>query len=70
MKIEYYDKEIAPLAWLADITKGIAKITCGNHVEKQDDFFVAGAWNGAYSNANFCSAEWFCGTGGCYATRR
>ena len=65
MKLEYkVNYKLPPLAWLARVHDGIAEIICGKQVEIHETFFVEGAWGGDFINADFDSAEWFCGTGG------
>lgn len=57
--------KLPKLSWLAEISKGTESVTvfCGAKVECCDDFFVAGAWDGNFTNAGFDTSEMFCGTG-------
>ena len=64
--IEYkINNNLPKLAWLADIDRASGKVTVhtGSCVECQDSFFVAGAWNGEFSEAGFDSSSVFYGTG-------
>lgn len=63
LKYKKIDK-LPPLAWLADVSNGIVNIFHGINVETKDFFFVEGAWDGDFSEGDFISSEWFCGTGG------
>lgn len=56
--------QLPPMAWLAHIESGVAKVIYGNHVEIKDNFFVEGAWDGDFSEGKFSESEWFCGSGG------
>lgn len=58
-------KELPKLAWGMVITKDVTTIDVhvGETVERQDNFFVAGVWDGCFLDAEFDSAEFFCGTG-------
>lgn len=64
MMIKYIEnKELPSLAWCAYIENGVIRVCHGLKVEINQDFFVEGAWADDYSNVNFDSCEWFCGTG-------
>lgn len=66
MNIQYIRKnELPSLAWIAHVKGCTTIVTCGNSVELQDNSFVEGAWSGNFSEMDFCSDCWFCGTGGC-----
>ena len=54
MKFEYLlNKELPPLAWLADIKNEIVALLHGENVECRNEFFVEGAWNGNFSSGDF-----------------
>lgn len=55
---------IAPFSWCANVNESVCKVICGKDVETRDNFWVEGAWNGMFSDADFVNADWFCGTGG------
>ena len=56
-------ENLPPLVWLAECTKKDITVVCGNRVEKGNDFFVEGAWSGVFTDFDFVSSDWFCGTG-------
>ncbi len=58
------NKKLPPLAWLAECNNGNIKVSHGEKVETKNDFWAEGAWNGAFSQGDFETADWFCGTGG------
>ncbi|MBQ4120186.1 MAG: hypothetical protein IJD45_07360 [Clostridia bacterium] len=65
MKFTYsVNKNLPPLAWIAEYENGDIKILCGENVEIFDNFFVSGAWSGDFDDKLFEKSEWFCGTGG------
>ena len=71
MKFEYLlNKELPPLAWLADIKNGIVALLHGENVECRNEFFVEGAWNGNFSSGDFIDSDWFCGSGGAVKENR
>lgn len=60
------NEQLPKLAWIADceITMNRVTVICGEDVECQNRFFVAGVWDGPFKLANFDSSEVFCGSGG------
>lgn len=71
MKFEYLlNKELPPLAWLADIKNEIVALLHGENVECRNEFFVEGAWNGNFSSGDFIDSDWFCGSGGAVKENR
>lgn len=66
MKFEYNKiNSLPPLSWLAIVKKQseIITVVSGNMVECHDQFFVSGAWNGNFLEADFVNASSFQGTG-------
>lgn len=51
------------LAWLARVNGDKVEVQHGEKVETHERFFVEGAWGGYFSEGEFDTAEWFCGTG-------
>ena len=67
MYFEYRQStELPRLAWCAHLTKGNEAIVVrhGPWVERRDDCFFEGAWNGAFEQERFEQAEMLLGTGG------
>ena len=64
MKLVYEEnKKLPPLAWRAIVRGNVAEIMHGEKIETRDAFFVEGAWSGDFSEPNFDSSDWLCGTG-------
>lgn len=64
MRLEYKKNDnIATLSWCAKVKKDCIEVIHGNNVEITSDWFVEGAWNGNYDDGEFCTSDWFCGTG-------
>jgi hypothetical protein len=53
------------LAWCAIVSKGnnMVDIKCGNSVETNDNFFVAGVWSGDFRTGNFAESNFICCSG-------
>ena len=57
------NKKLPKLSWLATIDKRTNDVIvdCGQSVECLDTFFVAGAWDGAFTDGGFNTSEVFYG---------
>lgn len=67
MRFEYRQiNDLPRLAWCARLTKGDETIVVrhGPWVETRDDCFFEGAWNGAFGEGRFDTADTFVGSGG------
>lgn len=67
MNLKIVKKENLPkLAWLAQLKENKNNITlfCGSWVEARSHFFVEGAWDGDFNDANFDTSVIFMGSGG------
>lgn len=67
MKISYIEMHQLPkMAWGAIVEKDSLHVTVyhGKNVETQKDFFVEGAWEGAFAKGRFDQADFFNGSGG------
>ena len=67
MKFNYIlNKELPRLAWCAIIVKDAHELNLyhGIGIETERDFFVEGAWNGEFFEADFDKASFFMGSGG------
>lgn len=53
------------LGWSMVINKdcNVVDVYCGNYVERNNEWFVSGVWDGEFGEADFSSAEFFCATG-------
>ena len=67
MKFAFQELEKLPaLSWLAEFRKGEenVRVLHGKSVETRDQFFVAGAWAGAFDEGRFSESVFCCCTGG------
>ena len=70
MQFQYTEvNDMPPLAWVANIKEENISVMHGCAVDCHDHYFVEGAWSGELKNADFLSADWFCGTGACIQER-
>lgn len=65
-EFRYHVYENLPkLGWAMVVRKQSSKIDvyCGSQVERRNEWFVSGVWDGEFEKADFSSAEFFCATG-------
>jgi hypothetical protein len=53
------------LAWCAIVSKGnnMVDVKCGNSVETNENFFVAGVWPGDFQTGDFADSSFICCSG-------
>lgn len=60
------NSHLSKLAWLAEVNTGEdeVKVWLGDAVERTENFFVAGVWDGNFIDGDFSNAHFSCSTGG------